>query len=85
MLCAFLRDDAIFLQPHVVCTLFLSRCCVEKKRIPFYYVEENQPLCCASMMLSKSKKKKKKKKKKKSPSLRAVSLSAASHVKSIIK
>ena len=31
------------------------------------------------------KKKKKKKKKKKSPSLRAVSLSAASHIKSIIK
>ncbi len=30
-------------------------------------------------------KKKKKKKKKKSPSLRAVSLSAASHIKSIIK
>ena len=61
------------------CKLFLS-CCVEKRT----FLRRGKPTTLRFDALEVEElKKKKKKKKKKSPSLRAVSLSAASYIKSI--
>ena len=85
MLCAL--RDAIFLQTTCrVYTFSFALLCREEEET---FLRRGKPTTLLrfddALEVEELKKKKKKKKKKKSPSLRAVSLSAASHIKSIIK